>query len=47
MELEERCGVGLVFVWKKEEECNLREITKIAIDVMVLKDKNILAKTSE
>ena len=39
MELEERCNVGLVFVWRKKEECKLREMTKIVIDVMVLKDK--------
>jgi len=39
VELEERCNVGLVFVWRKKEECKLREMTKIVKDVMVLKDK--------
>jgi len=39
VELQERCNVGLVFVWRTKEECKLREMTKIVIDVMALKDK--------
>lgn len=39
LELEERCNVGLVFVWRMKEECQLREMAKMVIDVMALKDK--------
>lgn len=31
--------VGLVFMWRKKEESKLREMTKIVIDVVVLKDQ--------
>jgi len=38
MELkEELCNIGLAFVCRKQQKCNLREITKIVTDVMILK----------
>jgi hypothetical protein len=39
VELEERRNVELVFVWRKKEDCSLKEITKIVKDVMALKDR--------
>jgi len=30
---EELYNTGLAFVWKKQQECNLREITKIVKDM--------------
>jgi len=39
MELkEELCNIGLAFVWTKQQECNLRTVTKTAKDkLMILK----------
>jgi len=39
---------GLAFVWTKQQECNLREITKIVKDrCNDTERQNILAKLSE
>ena len=34
---EELRNTGLALVCRKQQKCNLREITKIVIDVMILK----------
>jgi len=41
-------NIGLAFVWTKQQECNLREITKRAKDrCNDTERQNILAKLSE
>ena len=41
-------NIGLAFVWTKQQECNLREITKMMKDrCNDIERQNILAKLSE
>jgi hypothetical protein len=49
MELKEELhNIGLAFVWRKQQECNLREMTKIVKDRCNDSERqNVLAKFSE
>lgn len=48
MELkEEGYNIGLAFVWTKQQECNLRTVTKIMKDKLMTLKKKTLAKLSE
>jgi hypothetical protein len=48
MELKEEVhNMGLALVWRKQQECNLREILKTVKDGHDIERQNILAKMSE
>jgi len=36
---EELCNIGLAFGWRKNENCNVREIIEIVKDAVTSKDK--------